>query len=475
MHTDPDLPLVLDIDGTLLRTDLLMETFWAAMARDMPATLAVFASSFASSFASPARLKRRLLEIASPDIDLMPVREPILRMARDALEDGRAVHLASGADRAQVEAVAKRFGLPGEYFGSDDPHNLTGAAKARVLVARFGERGFDYAGNAPVDLPVWRHARAVVAVAPGRRLARRLEELDRPVRIVRDEPDPGAVLREMRPGHWVKNLLLLLPLIAAHAVDPGALLRVLVAMAGFSFGASALYVVNDLLDLDADRRHPEKRRRPVASGALPIRDAMILCLGLAVLAPLLAWQAGPVVALLTVVYMASSLAYSLRLKRLAWIDLTMLAWMFLLRIGAGIAAARVDVSAWLPAFVFAACLSLAAVKRITGLTRAHRPGHLPGRGYDVTHLPALKRVAILAAGGAVAFFLAYAFGPVAAPLYAAPGVFALAAIPLCMWFARVIRLSARGEEDYDIAAFVAHDGPGLALVAAGVALALLAV
>jgi len=473
MHMDPepDLPLVLDIDGTLLRTDLLMETFWAAMARDMPATFMVVVSSFAS----PARLKRRLLCIATPDIGLMPVHEPVLRMARDALEQGRAVHLASGADQVQVDAVAKRLGIPGDHFGSNDPHNLTGAAKAEFLIARFGDGGFDYAGNAPVDLKVWRHARAAIAVAPGHRLTRRLEGLDRPVRIVGNKADPLAFLQEMRPRHWVKNLLLLLPLIAAHHVDPAALLRVLMAMAGFSLGASALYIVNDLLDLDADRRYPEKCRRPIASGELQIRDAMVLSGALMLLAPLLAWQAGPVIALLTIVYMISSLTYSLWLKRLVWIDLAMLAWMFLLRVVAGGTAAQTDTSAWLLALVFAACLALAAVKRITGLTRTHRSGQLPGRGYEGAHLPLLEKVSIIAAGSAVAFFLAYAFGPLAARLYTTPGVLALAAIPLSLWFARIIQLSERGEEDYDTAAFVTHDRPGLALVAIGFGLALLAV
>ena len=241
-----------------------------------------------------------------------------------------------------------------------------------------------------------------------------------------------------------------------------------------AMGRRAEALQADLLDLDADRHHPEKRNRPIASGALSIRGAMLLCAGLLLLAPFLAWQAGPAVAGLTVLYILSSLTYSLWLKRLVWIDLAMLAWMFLLRVMTGVEASQAETSAWLPAFVFCAALSLAAVKRITGLARARHHGTLPGRGYDGTHMATLEIIATLAAASSIAVFLAYAFGPVANTLYAVPAMLALAAIPLFFWFFRIIRLSVRGQEDYDPTVFVTHDRVGLALVGCGIGLALLA-
>ncbi|MFT7594152.1 MAG: 4-hydroxybenzoate polyprenyltransferase [Paracoccaceae bacterium] len=467
----PEPPLVLDIDGTLLRTDLLLETFWAAMGRNLWAALVVVVTSLAS----PARLKRRLRQIAEPDIALLPVRQSVLDRARAALDQGRVVCLASGADQGQVEAVARRFTLPGAHFGSSDRRNLTGAAKADMLVDRFGESGFDYAGNAWVDLKIWRHARAVIAIAPGRRLAARLQQLDKPVSIEREASNRWAFIKEMRPHQWIKNLLLLLPLIAAHAFDPGGIARVILAMAAFSLGASALYFVNDLLDLDADRRHPEKANRPIASGALPIRRAMAICLGLIIASPLLALLVSPTVAALTLAYMLSSLVYSLWLKKLVWIDLVTLVWMFLLRVVTGAAASQTDPPALLLAFVFALFLTLAAVKRITALARALHGGHLPGRGYSEAHLGRLQAVAVAGAGTALLLFLAYAFGPLAAQLYTRPVLLALGAVPLGLWLMRIIRLAGKGQEDYDPTVFVTHDKTGLALVAAGFLLAVLAV
>lgn len=467
----PEPPLVLDIDGTLLRTDLLLETFWAALGRNLLATLLVVISSLLS----PARLKHRLLQIARPDINLLPVRLSVLDRARSALDQGRVVCLASGADQAQVDAVARRFALPGPHFGSNPPHNLTGAAKADRLVAQFGEKGFDYAGNARVDLTIWRHARAVIAIAPGAGLAAQLKRLGKPVSIEPEARNRFAFLREIRPHQWIKNLLLVLPLIAAHDFDPGGIARVLVAMAAFSLGASALYIVNDLLDLDADRRHPEKANRPIASGALPIRRAMVLCLGLIIAAPLLAWTVSATVAALTITYMLSSLVYSLWLKKRVWVDLLTLAWMFLLRVVTGAIASQTALSGEVLGFVFALFLTLAAVKRITALARLLHRGHLPGRGYGKAHLGPLQAVAILGTVAALAIFLAYAFGTVAADLYASPALLALGAVPLGLWLARIIRLSGKGQEDYDPTVFVTHDKTGLALVAAGVLLAVLAV
>ena len=470
--SDPgqDSPLVLDIDGTLLRTDLLLETFWAAMGRNLWATL----MAVLTSLTSPARLKRRLRQIAEPDIALLPVRQSVLDRARTALNQGRVVCLASGADQAIVDAVARRFDLPGVHFGSDAPRNLTGATKADLLLGRFGEGGFDYAGNAWVDLKVWRHARAIIAIQPGRRLAARLKRLGKPITEIREDSNRWAFVTEMRPHQWIKNLLLLLPLIAAHDFGAGGVARVLIAMAAFSLGASALYFVNDLLDLDADRRHPEKANRPIASGALPIRRAMAICLGLTLAAPLLASLVSPTVAALTVTYMLSSLVYSLWLKKLVWVDLVTLAWMFLLRVMTGAAASQTEPSFRALAFVFALFLTLAAVKRITALARSLHRGHLPGRGYTEAHLDRLKSIAVAGAAATLAIFLIYAFGAQAAQLYTRPVLLALGVVPLGLWLGRIIWLSSKGQEDYDPTVFVTHDRIGLLLVAAGIGLAVLA-
>lgn len=468
---DTEIPLVLDVDGTLLSTDMLYETFWAALGQSFLATLI----ALVTCWTSPARLKARLREIAAPDIDLLPVNRDLLDLARAEIDRGRAVCLASAADRGLVETVADRLGLAGDHAGSHGDTNLKGAAKADLLVNRFGAGGYDYAGDARADLPCWASARKVIAVDPAPSLETRLRKMGKPVRILRTTRPAGTVLKEMRPRQWIKNLLLLLPALAAHELGPSTLLPVLMAMVAFSLGASSIYIVNDLLDLSADRRHPEKRTRPIAAGLLPIPEAMLASAGLGVAALSIAAMVSAPVALLTLGYMAGSLVYSLWLKKYRWLDVLALVGLFTLRVLAGAAAAQVTVSGWLLAFVFAVFLALACVKRLTELARAFRRGQLPGRGYSRRDFNVLRAVAYLGAAAAAAVFLLYAYSPAASAHYASAHLLGLAALPVAIWLARMVRLASLGEEDYDPVRFVARDRPGLAIAALGIAIVLLAI
>ena len=463
-------PLVLDVDGTLLRTDMLYENFWAAMGHDSPTTLGLLARDWRR----PNRLKADLHRIAAPNVALLPLRPEVVALADDARRAGRPVRLASGSDQALVEAVARRLDLPGDHFGSDPDRNLTGETKARVLVGRFGDGGFDYAGNADADLPAWGAARRVIAIAPGAGLRRRLEALEKPVQIVGERPGAGALWRELRPHQWVKNLLLFLPLLVAHEFGAATLAATLLAVAAFCAGASAIYILNDLLDLESDRLHPEKRARPIASGALPIRKAMVASGGLVLLALALAWGAGPPVAGLTLLYMVLSLTYSLWLKKRRWIDVASLAVMFLMRVLTGAAAAQIAVPGLVLGFVFTVFLTLACVKRMTALAREVNGGHLPGRGYTLADLKGLERMAAAGIAASAALFLAYAFSGHSAALYDSQLLLAVAVLPLAAWLTRIVRLSEQGRENYDPVRFVTHDRTGLLIAALGAGLVLLA-
>ncbi|MFY0693057.1 MAG: UbiA family prenyltransferase [Paracoccaceae bacterium] len=466
----PAVPLVLDVDGTLLRTDLLYETFWAALRNTFLATLRILLTFWTR----PAQLKHELHGLAALRLDLLPVRAEILDMAEAARSQGREVRLASGSDRKMVEALARQLNLPGVHFGSDPDCNLTGAAKAARLVETFGEGGFDYAGNARADLPCWEKARRVIVVSPNPVLSRQLGALEKPVEVVPDGTGWRDVLHELRPHQWVKNLLLFLPMLAAHLFEFDRFLVVLVAAIAFSLGASSLYVVNDMLDLEADRMHPAKHLRPIASGRFPIHLAMIFSLGLAIAALGLSLLVGMSVFLITAAYLAGGLLYSLALKKSRWVDLVALTFLYLMRVVAGAAAAQIPLSPWLAGVVVAVVLALAMVKRITGLSRWHVLGHLPGRGYDGHDIPMLLRLAYVSSACALGLFLGYAFSPDAAALYSASSWLALGAIPMGLWLIRIIRLSRQGVEDYDPVVFITHDIPGLALVGTFLGLAFLA-
>lgn len=453
-------PLVLDVDGTLLRTDLLHEAFWAGLGRAPLATL----GAVARNLSDRAALKRALAGIARLRMDLMPVNPPVLELARAAQDEGREVILASASDIGQVSALAAEHGLSGRVLASDGTVNLKGEAKAEALVEAFGPRGFDYAGDSRADMPVWEMADTAVVVGGGEARRRALREDGHEVIAVPGGFSPRALWRALRPHQWVKNVLLLLPVIAAHDFTLGSLALVLFGMVAFSAAASSIYLVNDLLDLEADRLHPTKRNRPFAAGEVPLGVGMATAVGLGALALGLGAALGPAFLGVVALYMALSLAYSLKLKRMRWIDIAVLATLYTLRVVAGAAATGVEASVYMLVFIFPIFVTLGCVKRLTELTLATSDERLPGRGYGRPDRGDLVNVAALGTVGALVIFLLYSFSDQAATLYPTRWILWLALIPIALWLVRMVVLGYQGRQDYDPIVFALRDRMGLGLL-----------
>ncbi|MEM9011861.1 MAG: UbiA family prenyltransferase [Pseudomonadota bacterium] len=462
--TEP--PLVVDVDGTLLRSDLLLESFWAALSAHPLRTVLTVARTVWNR----ARLKAALAELGPVDVTTLPIRDEVLDRVTAARAAGRPVILASGSDERLVRALSDHLGLE-EPIGSDGSTNRIGKAKEAALVARFGRGGFDYIGDSAADLPVWQSARQAIAVAPGQALQHRIAEAGLEPEVVGRSWRRRDLVRGLRPHQWVKNVLLFLPLIAAHVFEPTAVLRTILGIAAFSAAASAVYLINDLLDLEADRQHETKRKRAFAAGTVPIKVGMATAAGIVVAAFLLALALSPAFAGVLAVYAATSLAYSLVLKRRRWIDLGVLSGLYSIRIFAGAVVTGLFMSPWLIAFALAAFLSLAAVKRLTELAKAEQRGigdlALPGREYRGADRRALLILATLAAGLAVGIVLLYTGSETAVLLYPAPIWIPITATILGVWFARMIVLGWHGRQDYDPVVFALRDpvGLGLALLA----------
>ncbi|MCV2889420.1 UbiA family prenyltransferase [Ruegeria aquimaris] len=462
-------PLVLDVDGTLLRTDLLLETIWAALAHNTVAALRIIFRNLAK----PQLLKRELLTIARPDIALLPARQEVLDMAQAVKSQGGTVHLASGADKELVDAVAERFDIQGPNWGTTPERNLTLEEKAALICDRLGPEGYDYAGNSWADLPSWKSARRIIAVAPGARLKAEIDRIGKPIQILVDGWTLRDALGEMRLLQWIKNLLVLLPMLASLPASPHVVLKVLAATLSFGLAASAIYIFNDLTDLDSDRRHPEKKERPIASGRLPISVAMGLGIVLVVLSWSLALAVGPWVWATIVLYMVLNLAYSLSLKRKRWIDVVVLAAFFLIRFLTGAIAADVVVPPLFLGFVFAVFLSLACVKRLTALARSRSKERLPGRGYRPADARNLQILAYGSALFSIVLFLLATLPAGAVPDVSTPLLMSLSMLPFGVWLVRIIWLSFQGREDYDPVVFVTHDRVGLGMLALSILIVLI--
>lgn len=444
-------PLVVDVDGTLVQGNLLIEGLSQLLARRPSLVLALLPWLLRGR----AYLKRKVAE-AAPPLPEGLVRNPqVASEIEAAREVGRPVHLATGADARAAAPLAAATGVAG-VFASDGSVNLVGPAKAEALVAAFGQGGFDYIGDEGRDLPVWRCARRAVGVGLSGRLRARVRAIDSQARFL---PGAGggfaAYVEALRPAHWSKNMLLFVPLLAAHETDLASWLVVLGLFLAFSALVSGTYVVNDLLDLPHDRRHVQKRHRPLASGRLRPGRALGVALALLAAGLAAAFALSTAAGLCLLGYLLLTLAYTLVLKRQLFLDVIVLGGLFVLRVFAGAVAAAVPISAWLAAFALFLFLSLAIAKRTTGL-RDEVPA-LGGRGYVARDAGPLTVLGGASAFAAVLVLALYIQSPDVAVLYERPAALWLAVPLLIYWLGRLMLLANRGVLDDDPIVFAVRD------------------
>jgi 4-hydroxybenzoate polyprenyltransferase/phosphoserine phosphatase len=458
----PDLnscyPLVLDLDGTLLRTDLLLEGILQYLKRE---PLGIF-MLLIWACRGIAHLKQQVATRVDICIDLLPVNEPLLHYARASAERGRTVIAASAANREVAAKVCARFGFISGVLASCDKVNLTGARKAEALRIRV-PGGYAYAGDAAADLHVWQEARLGIFAGRDQRL------LDRVTRVTTLEADfsqPPATHRHwgraLRLHQWAKNGLVFLPLmLAGHLSDWAGWAACAGAFAAISLAASATYLINDLLDLDADRQHWSKRSRPFASGAIGIPHAIAGAAGLLTGSLALAAASGGIPVLGTILlYCAVTLAYSLHLKRIPVLDVVVLAALFTMRLGAGAVAAQVRLSSWLAVFSMFLFLSLALAKRSTEINRKSAAGATVthGRGYVSADATLVASLGISSAMGAVLLMVLYLINEAFVDaLYRFPQLLWASPVLIGLWLGRVWLLCGRGSLNDDPVAFAVTD------------------
>jgi len=407
--TPPQVPPVLcvDLDGTLARTDTLLESI-IALARRRPWLLALLPLWL---LRGRPHMKARVAAYTDLDAAAIPYNAEVVEFLRRERDSGRTIVLATASHVTSARRVADHLGLFTAVHATDGDINLKGARKAEALSRIYGAGAYSYAGNSRADLAVWESARSAVLVdVPDAVRAQLDPRLPVEREFARATSPVFELWRSLRPHQWIKNALLAVPLLTAHRyLDPHAVAQTLLAIVAMCLAASAIYVVNDLLDLAADRRHPTKRGRPLAAGTLPLGwgigvvPVLVLVAALVSLALPVAFSVG------LAAYALAAIVYSLWIKQAAWLDAVWLAGLYTLRIYLGALAIGVPVSAWLLAFATFAFLSLAFLKRFTELEGlAERPGVDRARGY---HLDFRKRVevvglacAFLAAGVLVLYF-----------------------------------------------------------------------
>ncbi len=453
------LPLVIDLDGTLLRSDLLVESGLLYL-RNAPLR---FWAPLAWLMQGKAVLKEKLAESVEIDVALLPYSLEVVERARSARAAGRQVVLATASDGKLARQVAEHLGIFDDVMASDGTSNLSAGRKRDALVVRFGEGRFDYIGNAHDDLHILAAARRGFLIHPEPGVAARGAAHGSNVEVI---PTAAVGLSDwvkaFRLHQWLKNLLIFVPLLASHQImDPMLLVSGLLAFLFFGLCASSVYLLNDLLDLPEDRRHPVKRERAFASGRLSVKTGLLLVPILLVVAfggslLLLPWEFAAALG----VYYTLTLGYSIDLKRRMMVDVMVLAGLYTMRIIAGGAVFGLPLTFWILALSMFMFLSLALVKRYAELMSARvrgQSGKTPGRGYYPEDLEMLAALGASAGYLSVMVLALYIQDEGTASLYSHPELIWLACPILLFWISRMWMLTHRGEMNEDPVLFAARD------------------
>ena len=447
-------PICVDLDGTLVRTDMLAEGVLGALGN-----IGLYRALLGLRNGNRAQFKHAIAAAGSFDPSTLPYEPAFLAFLRQQRHLGRRLFLVTAADVAVANRIAEFLGIFDEVIASDGVRNLKGKKKAEFLQARFGQHGFCYAGDSSADLPVWKVASSGILVNARMDVALRARGS---TNIEAEFKSSGslwhALLKAMRPHQWVKNILVFIPLfISGGDINPRSLSLSFLTFVAFSLTASGIYLLNDLTDLAADRRHPRKRERAIASGAVPVVIAVAASIILVTFGTGVAAGAG--IFAIVGTYALLSVGYSARLKELPLVDVFMLGALYTIRLVGGGEATGHRVSLWLLAFSSFLFLSLALLKRVGELGNApvdlnaalSRRGYVPS---DVALLQMFGCSTSVAASLVLALFIQ---NEATAERYASPALL-WGIVPLILfWLCRIWLSTTRGYMHDDPIVYAAKD------------------
>lgn len=469
-------PLCVDLDGTLIRSDVLAESVLALLRRNL---LYIFLLPV-WLMRGKARLKAEISRRVTLDAANLPYHQELIAYLRAEKARGRRIYLATASHEIPARAIARHLRLFDGVFASSDTVNLKGPRKLARIETELGAGNFHYAANGRVDLPLFEAAQGAMLVAPETGVKRRMcragivpvAEFDGPARSFR------SYVKALRLHQWLKNTLIFLPLLLAHKVsDLAALQQSALAFLAFGLCASSVYLLNDLLDLADDRRHPEKRQRPFAAGLMPVSHGLVLggvlLAASAAIAALLPWQFSAVLAS----YYAMTLAYSFFFKRTLLFDVIVLAALYTSRIVAGSAALAIERSPWLLAFSVFLFFSLALVKRYVELGQARDTQTSlseRARGYRSADRETLSQFGVASGLISVLVLALYIDSDTVRELYGHPEIIWFLCPLMLYLITRIWVLARRGELPGDPVLFAARDWRSQCIVGLGALLLLAA-
>jgi 4-hydroxybenzoate polyprenyltransferase len=467
-------PLCVDLDGTLVKSDTLHDSLLVLLRSKPSQALRLPAQVLKGK----AAFKAFVTDSVTLDVAHLPYNRELLHYLQAERAKGRDIYLATGADIRLAQRVADHLGIFSGVLGSDGTTNLTGKNKLDRLRSQLPGAAFDYIGNDTPDLPLLAHSAEPMVANPSLRLRLRMRAQSvQPAREFEQRANPvRSFIKAIRVHQWAKNILIFFPLLLAHDLRPKQLLAALLAFSSFSLAASATYIINDLLDIEADRRHHRKRNRPFAAGDLSPAQGFGIAFAFLALAAVGTRFIAPEFSLWLLLYLATTFAYTAWLKRIPLVDVLILSGLYTLRLLAGSAATSTPISHWLAGFSVFLFLSLGIVKRFAELENLRANSLQPsnGRGYHLHDLEQLRTFGTSSAYAAVVILAIYISGRDVTRLYHNPGYLWLVVPLMLLWLNRVWLLASRGELDEDPVVFAITDRMSLLIGLASAAIVFLA-
>jgi 4-hydroxybenzoate polyprenyltransferase len=458
MDTRPQHPIAVDLDNTLLCTDTLHESLVGVVKSCGFRALSLVRALFHGK----AAFKRDVTSMIALDPVGLPYDKALLEFLVTQKKKGRKLGLITAADQSIADAVAMHLDLFDVARGSDGIINLSGEAKLAAIQAAFGPH-FAYAGDSKVDRPIFSAAESVILAGPVDRLKGLLPS-GKPIEAVFPRRSAGIRIwaKALRIVHWSKNVLVFVgPILGFQILNASMLLSAITLFILLGLLASATYIINDLFDLAADRAHHHKRRRPFASGAIPISHGIFGACALVSLSFAFGFALLPIAAAFALVaYFVLTLAYSFILKTQPIADIIVLAGLFTIRILAGSLLIPGQISPWLLTFSMFFFLGLATIKRYAELERVVRAGGMKivSRGYTAQDTPLLLIIGVGSAFSAIVIFMIYLINEqYPSHLYVHPSLLWAVMPILLLWTLRIWHLAVHGLMDEDPVVFAFRD------------------
>ncbi|WP_353569859.1 UbiA family prenyltransferase [Candidatus Albibeggiatoa sp. nov. BB20] len=452
-----DIPLCVDLDDTLVATDTLWESIFALL-RTNPLYCLLLPIWILKG---KAYFKHQIAQRVSLNVAILPYRAEILEFIKQQKQQGRTLILATAAHETIANAVAQHLNIFDDVIANNEKVNLKGVNKRNELEKRYGYHGFDYIGDSKSDIPIFQAARMPYIVTASQTLLKKLNfpspEQIFPAKAV----STMTWLKVLRAHQWVKNLLIFVPLIVSHQfLVADKLFASVLAFISFSLIASAGYIFNDLMDLEADRQHPTKCNRPFAAGKIPIQRSLLFFVALLILSSLISfiWLPSGFLGIL-LLYLLLTLTYSFYLKRKMILDVIILAGLFTHRILAGGMAASIYISDWLLLFSVFFFTSLAFLKRYIELLRLKDKNDRTGvknRDYYVLDIDFVANFGTTSAYISVLVFAMYIYSG-ASERYGSPFILWMICPALLYWTTRVWFLANRRSLQDDPVLFALKD------------------